>query len=40
MKSCGKSAVGEASVFYLYFFEEAISNIKKHLGNDIKIIIL
>ena len=39
-KSCGKSAVGEASVFYLYFFEEAISNIKKHLGNDIKIIIL
>ena len=39
-KSCGKSAVGEASVFYLYFFEEAIRNIKKYLGNDIKIIIL
>ncbi len=32
--------IGEASVFYLYYYREAIKNIKKILGSDIKIIIL
>lgn len=35
-----QSVIGEASVFYLYYYEEAIKNIKKRLGNDVKIIIL
>tara|TARA_B100000989_G_scaffold27049_2_gene17443 strand:+ start:5054 stop:5953 length:900 start_codon:yes stop_codon:yes gene_type:complete len=35
-----EKARGEASVFYLFFYEEAISNIKKYLGNDVKIIII
>ncbi len=39
-KSKGYKAVGEASVFYLYYSKEAISNIKKHLGKDVKIIII
>lgn len=38
-KSTEKCA-GEASVFYLYYFEEAIKNIKKELGSDVKIIIV
>lgn len=33
-------ARGEASVFYLYYYEEAINNIKNYLGENIKIIIL
>jgi len=33
-------AIGEASVFYLYYYKEAIKNIKIKLGNNIKIIIL
>ncbi len=32
--------VGEASVFYLYFYEEAIKNIKMRLGDKVKIIIM
>jgi tetratricopeptide (TPR) repeat protein len=32
--------IGEASVFYLYFYEEAIKNIKEELGDDVKIIIV
>jgi len=35
-----EKARGEASVFYLFFYEEAISNIKKYLGNNVKIIII
>ena len=31
---------GEASVFYLYFYEEAIANINKELGKNVKIIII
>ncbi len=31
---------GEASVFYLYYYETAIENIKKYLGSDVKIIII
>ena len=33
-------AIGEASVFYLYYYTEAIKNIKKTLGEDVKIIIV
>ena len=33
-------AIGEASVFYLYYFEEAIKNIKQYLTNEVKIIII
>lgn len=33
-------AVGEATVFYLNFYEEAITNIKKYLGEEVKIIII
>tara|TARA_B100001115_G_C15844390_1_gene424549 strand:- start:1476 stop:2381 length:906 start_codon:yes stop_codon:yes gene_type:complete len=39
-KSNGYKAIGEASVFYLYYSKEAILNIKKHLGKDVKIIII
>jgi len=35
-----EDAIGEASVFYLYYYKEAIKNIKIRLGNDVKIIIL
>tara|TARA_B100000902_G_scaffold163425_2_gene158618 strand:+ start:40070 stop:40978 length:909 start_codon:yes stop_codon:yes gene_type:complete len=35
-----EKAVGEASVFYLYYSELAITNIKKYLGSDTKIIII
>ena len=33
-------AVGEASVFYLYYYQVAIQNIKATLGEDVKIIIV
>lgn len=33
-------AVGEATVLYLYYYEEAIKNIKKYLSEDIKIIMI
>tara|TARA_B100001250_G_C19755064_1_gene769725 strand:+ start:547 stop:1455 length:909 start_codon:yes stop_codon:yes gene_type:complete len=32
--------IGEASVFYLYYYEEAIKNIKRYLNSEIKIIII
>jgi len=32
--------IGESSVFYLYYYKEAIENIKSRLGNDVKIIII
>jgi Sulfotransferase domain len=36
----GKKAIGEASVMYLFFYQEAIQNIKRYLGNDVKILII
>ena len=33
-------AIGESSVFYLYYYKEAIKNIKFRLGDNVKIIIL
>ena len=33
-------AIGESTVLYLYYYNEAIKNIKKYLGEDIKIIIM
>ncbi|MEE2953726.1 MAG: sulfotransferase domain-containing protein [Bacteroidota bacterium] len=33
-------AVGESTVLYLYYYEEAIKNIKKYLGQNVKIIIM
>jgi hypothetical protein len=36
----GKKAIGEASVMYLFFYEEAIRNILKHLGPEVKIMII
>ena len=33
-------AIGEATVLYLYYHNEAIKNIKKYLGEDVKIIIM
>ncbi|MEO5673215.1 MAG: sulfotransferase domain-containing protein [Chitinophagales bacterium] len=36
----GKMAAGEASVMYLLFYEQAIANIKKHLGDKVKILII
>ena len=35
-----QQCIGEASVFYLYFYKEAIENIKIELGEDVKIIII
>lgn len=36
----GKIAIGEASVMYLFFYEEAIKNIKKYLGTEVKIMMI
>ena len=36
----GKKAIGEASVMYLYFYKDAIANIKKYLGDEVKIMII
>ncbi len=36
----GKKAIGEASVMYLFFYREAVENIKKYLGNEIKILMI
>ena len=33
-------AIGESTVLYLYFYKEAIKNIKKYLGEEIRIIIM
>ena len=35
-----ESLIGESTVLYLYFYKEAIKNIKQYLGNDVKIIIM
>ncbi len=35
-----EKAIGEATVLYLYYFEHAIQNIKKYLGEDIRIVII
>jgi hypothetical protein len=35
-----EKAIGESTVLYLYFYETAINNIKKYLGDDVKIIIM
>lgn len=35
-----EKCIGEASVFYLYFYREAIKNIKSFIGTDVKIIIV
>ncbi len=39
-KAVSQKAIGESTVLYLYFYETAIKNIKKYLGNDVKIIIM
>jgi hypothetical protein len=36
----GKKVIGEASVMYLFFYKEAINNIKKYLGDDVKIMMI
>lgn len=36
----GKKAIGEASVMYLLFYEEAIKNILHHLGPDVRIMMI
>jgi len=33
-------AIGESSIFYLFYYQDAINEIKNRLGNDIKIIIM
>jgi len=33
-------AIGESSVLYLYYYKHTINNIKRRLGNDVKIIIM
>ena len=33
-------AIGESTVLYLYYFEHAIKNIKRYLGNNVRIIIM
>ena len=35
-----QKCLGESTVLYLYFYEHAIKNIKKYLGEDVKIIIM
>ena len=35
-----ETAIGESTVLYLYYHNEAIKNIKKYLGEDVKIIIM
>lgn len=39
-KANSHKAIGEASVFYLYYAQEAIENIKKYLNEDVKIIMI
>jgi hypothetical protein len=38
--SDGKKAIGEASVMYLFFYQEAIKNILHHLGREVKILMI
>jgi len=35
-----EKAIGESTVLYLYYYKDAIKNIKEKLGNDVKIIII
>jgi len=35
-----QKAIGESTVLYLYYYQEAIKNIKKYLGDNVKIIIM
>jgi len=35
-----EKAIGESTVLYLYYYNHAIKNIKKYLGDDVKIIIM
>ena len=35
-----EKAIGESTVLYLYYYELAIKNIKKYLGEEVKIIIM
>jgi hypothetical protein len=35
-----EKVIGESTVLYLYYYNEAIKNIKKYLGDDVKIIIM
>lgn len=35
-----ETSIGESTVLYLYYYKHAIDNIKKYLGEDIKIIIM
>ena len=35
-----QKAIGESTVLYLYYYREAIKNIKKYLGDNVKIIIM
>ena len=39
-KAIHEKAIGESSVLYLYYYKEAIKNIIKYLGKDVKIIIM
>ena len=36
----GEISIGEATVLYLYYYKHAIDNIKKYLGENVKIIIM
>ncbi|MBX7107471.1 MAG: sulfotransferase [Chitinophagales bacterium] len=38
--SAGKKAIGEASVMYLFFYKQAIENIRKYLGDDVRILMI
>ena len=35
-----EKAIGESTVLYLYYYNHSIKNIKKYLGEDVKIIIM
>ena len=35
-----EKAIGESTVLYLYYYKNAINNIKHYLGEDVKIIIM
>ena len=39
-KAIHEKAIGESTVLYLYYYKEAIKNIIKYLGKDVKIIIM
>ena len=35
-----EKAIGESTVLYLYYYNHSIKNIKKYLGEEVKIIIM